>query len=276
MKASSVIKGFGQTRSLTMVALLLSLVRVLPDELPAETIREDALVSTFSIVAFDPLTQELGIAVQSKFFGVGSVVPWAKAGVGAIATQSYANVTYGPNGLGYLESGLEAAAVIEKLTSEDAQSATRQVAVVDAHGGAASFTGEACHSWAGHVVGQHYAIQGNLLAGQKVVEAMDRAFRQTRGQPKRSLADALMAALAAGQAAGGDKRGRQSAALLVVREGGGYAGSNDRFIDLRVEDHPKLIAKVCGCGFASNPMPVEMNGSALRGTASRFASWPRL
>ena len=241
MKASSVINGFGQTRSLTMVALLLSLVRVFPDELPAETIREDALVSTFSIVAFDPLTQELGIAVQSKFFGVGSVVPWAKAGVGAIATQSYANVTYGPNGLGYLESGLEAAAVIEKLTSEDAQSATRQVAVVDAHGGAASFTGEACHSWAGHVVGQHYAIQGNLLAGQKVVEAMDRAFRQTRGQPKRSLADALMAALAAGQAAGGDKRGRQSAALLVVREGGGYAGSNDRFIDLRVEDHPKPI-----------------------------------
>ena len=241
MKASSVINGFGQTRSLTMVALLLSLVRVFPDELPAETIREDALVSTFSIVAFDPLTQELGIAVQSKFFGVGSVVPWAKAGVGAIATQSYANVTYGPNGLSHLESGLEAAAVIEKLTSEDAQSATRQVAVVDAHGGAASFTGESCHSWAGHVVGQHYAIQGNLLAGQKVVEAMDRAFRQTRGQPKRSLADALMAALAAGQAAGGDKRGRQSAALLVVREGGGYAGSNDRFIDLRVEDHPKPI-----------------------------------
>ena len=241
MKASYVINGFGQTRSLTMVVLLLSLVRVLPDEWPAETIREDALVSTFSIVAFDPLTQELGIAVQSKFFGVGSVVPWAKAGVGAIATQSYANVTYGPNGLSHLESGLEAAAVIEKLTSEDAQSATRQVAVVDAHGGAASFTGEACHSWAGHVVGQHYAIQGNLLAGQKVVEAMDRAFRQTRGQPKRSLADALMAALAAGQAAGGDKRGRQSAALLVVREGGGYAGSNDRFIDLRVEDHPKPI-----------------------------------
>lgn len=241
MKASYVINGFGQTRSLTMVALLLSLVRVLPDEWPAETIREDALVSTFSIVAFDPLTEELGIAVQSKFFGVGSVVPWAKAGVGAIATQSYANVTYGPNGLSHLESGLEAAAVIEKLTSEDAQSATRQVAVVDAHGGAASFTGEACHSWAGHVVGQHYAIQGNLLASQKVVEAMDRAFRQTRGQPKRSLADALMAALAAGQAAGGDKRGRQSAALLVVREGGGYAGSNDRFIDLRVEDHPKPI-----------------------------------
>jgi uncharacterized Ntn-hydrolase superfamily protein len=241
MKASYVINGFGQTRSLIMVALLLSLVRVLPDEWPAETIREDALVSTFSIVAFDPLTQELGIAVQSKFFGVGSVVPWAKAGVGAIATQSYANVTYGPNGLSHLESGLEAAAVIEKLTSEDAQSATRQVAVVDAHGGAASFTGEACHSWAGHVVGQHYAIQGNLLAGQKVVEAMDRAFRQTRGQPKRSLADALMAALADGQAAGGDKRGRQSAALLVVREGGGYAGSNDRFIDLRVEDHPKPI-----------------------------------
>ncbi len=241
MKASYVINCFGQTRRLTMVALLLSLVRVLPDELPAETIREDALVSTFSIVAFDPLTQELGIAVQSKFFGVGSVVPWAKAGVGAIATQSYANVTYGPNGLNHLESGLEAAAVIEKLTSEDAQSATRQVAVVDAHGGAASFTGEACHSWAGHVVGQHYAIQGNLLAVQKVVEAMDRAFRQTRGQSKRSLADALMAALAAGQAAGGDKRGRQSAALLVVREGGGYAGFNDRFIDLRVEDHPKPI-----------------------------------
>ena len=184
MKASYVINGFGQTRSLTMVVLLLSLVRVLPDEWPAETIREDALVSTFSIVAFDPLTQELGIAVQSKFFGVGSVVPWAKAGVGAIATQSYANVTYGPDGLSHLESGLEAAAVIEKLTSEDAQSATRQAAVVDAHGGAASFTGEACHSWAGHVVGQHYAIQGNLLAGQKVVEAMDRAFRQMRGQPR--------------------------------------------------------------------------------------------
>ncbi len=194
-------------------------------------------VSTFSIVAFDPAVKEWGVAVQSRFFAVGTVVPWAKAGVGALATQAYANLTYGPEGLAMLEDGGSAEEVVRKLTGGDPGRDRRQLGVVDAEGRAASHTGSACNEWAGHIVGTHFCVQGNILAGEGVVRAMVQAFERARETGEGELADWLMAALHAGQAAGGDTRGQQSAALLVVREAGGYGGANDRFIDLRVDDH---------------------------------------
>jgi len=196
--------------------------------------------STFSIVAFDPTTGDLGVAVQSKFIAVGAVVPWAKAGVGAIATQSYANTAYGPNGLALLEKGLSAQETIERLTAADEGRAMRQVGIVSARGDAATFTGEECHDWAGGVVGEHYCCQGNILVSGETVTAMASAFEGTDG----ALADRLLAALSAGQAAGGDKRGQQSAAILVVREKGGYGGYNDILLDLRVDDHPAPIEEL--------------------------------
>ena len=189
-------------------------------------------VATFSIVGYDPETEALGIAVQSKFFAVGSVVPWAEAGVGAIATQSHANTTYGPNGLKLLKSGLSAEQALERLIADDPGRATRQIGIVDAKGNTAHYTGDACNEWAGAVSGENYTAQGNILAGEAVVKAMGNAFEETEGE----LADKLMAALFAGQAAGGDTRGQQSAALLVVQADSGYGGFNDRYIDLRVDD----------------------------------------
>ncbi len=197
-------------------------------------------VATFSIVGFDPETGDLGVAVQSKFFGVGAVVPYARAGVGAVATQARANTTYGPRGLEMLAAGDPAEAVVATLTSVDDSANRRQLGIIDAVGNAATFTGDACLSWAGGQVGLYYAAQGNILAGPEVVEAMAATFEATTGD----LATRLAAALAAGQAAGGDARGRQSAALLVVRDGGGYGQFNDRYIDLRVEDHPAPIAEL--------------------------------
>ena len=194
-------------------------------------------VATFSIVGYDTETGALGIGVQSKFFAVGSVVPWAAAGVGAIATQSWANTTFGPNGLKLLKSGLSAEQALERLIAADPGRATRQVGIVDAKGNVANYTGDACNAWAGAVSGKHYTAQGNILAGEEVVKAMGKAFEETEGE----LADRLMAALFAGQAAGGDTRGQQSAALLVVQEGSGYGGFNDRYIDLRVDDAEKPI-----------------------------------
>jgi uncharacterized Ntn-hydrolase superfamily protein len=195
---------------------------------------------TFSIVARDPQTGELGIAVQSKFLAVGAVVPWARAGVGAIATQSWANTSYGPRGLELLASGLSAAETLAQLIAEDEGRDRRQVGIVAISGAPASYTGDACFPWAGGRVGEHYACQGNILVSEETVNAMARTFEQTPG----ALCDRLLAALAAGQAAGGDSRGQQSAALLVVREKGGYGGFNDRFIDLRVDDHPQPIAEL--------------------------------
>jgi uncharacterized Ntn-hydrolase superfamily protein len=192
---------------------------------------------TFSIVARDPQAGELGIAVQSKFLAVGAVVPWAKAGIGAIATQSWANTTYGPRGLELLANGLTAGEVLAQLTRDDDGRALRQVGIVGANDEPATYTGEECFPWAGGHVGEHYTCQGNILVGEETVLSMARAFEETAGH----LCDRLVAALAAGQAAGGDSRGQQSAALLVVREGGGYSGFNDRFIDLRVDDHPQPI-----------------------------------
>ncbi len=192
---------------------------------------------TFSIVARDPQTGELGVAVQSKFLAVGAVVPWAKAGVGAIATQSWANTSYGPHGLELLASGLSATEAMAQLIAEDQNRTSRQVGIVGVDGAPASFTGDECYPWAGGHVGEHYTCQGNILVGEETVLSMAHAFEQTKGL----LCDRLVAALAAGQAAGGDSRGQQSAALLVVRKGGGYGGFNDRFIDLRVDDHPRPI-----------------------------------
>lgn len=197
-------------------------------------------VATFSIVGYDAETGAVGIAVQSKFFAVGSVVPWAEAGVGAIATQSWANTTYGPNGLKLLKSGLSAEQTLERLVADDPGRATRQVGIVDAKGNVANYTGDECNAWAGAVSGKHYTAQGNILAGEDVVKAMGKAFEETEGE----LADKLMAALFAGQEAGGDTRGQQSAALLVVQENSGYGGFNDRYIDLRVDDDEKPIEEL--------------------------------
>ncbi len=197
-------------------------------------------VATFSIVGYDAGNGDLGVAVQSKFFAVGAVVPWAEAGVGAIATQSWANTSYGRNGLKLLKSGLSAEQTLERLISDDPGRATRQVGIVDARGNVAHYTGAECNEWAGAVSGENYTAQGNILAGEAVVTAMAKAFEETEGE----LADKLMAALFAGQGKGGDTRGEQSAALLVVRENSGYGGFNDRYIDLRVDDAEKPIEEL--------------------------------
>ncbi|HET7627034.1 MAG TPA: DUF1028 domain-containing protein [Bacillales bacterium] len=199
-----------------------------------------AVVATFSIAAYDPEAEEWGIAVQSKFLAVGSVVPWLKAGAGAVATQSYANTSYGPEGLKLLESGMSAEEVVKRLTDADEDRDLRQVGIVDKSGAAATFTGKDCFEWAGGRIGNHYAAQGNILVNEETVNAMAETFERVDG----SLASRLLAALEAGQLAGGDRRGRQSAALAVVREGGGYGGFNDRVVDLRVDDHEKPIKEL--------------------------------
>ncbi len=182
----------------------------------------------------------MGVAVQSKFLAVGSVVPWARAGVGAVATQALANFSYGPRGLDLMAKGHTAEQSVEALVSADENREHRQLGVVDARGQAATFTGSECFDWAGGVTGEHYAAQGNILVGRETVEAMASTYESTAGD----LGARLLAALDAGQEAGGDSRGKQSAALLVVREGGGYGGDNDRVIDLRVDDHPDPIREL--------------------------------
>ena len=190
---------------------------------------------TFSVVGFDPRSGDLGIAVASKFLAVGAVVPWARAGVGAVATQSWANTDFGPDGLSLMSQGMTAAQALDAVVEGDDGRDDRQAGFVDARGGAATFTGSRCLHWAGGVTGEGFAAQGNILAKEEVVAEMARAFVSAAGD----LCDRLLAALLAGEAAGGDRRGRQSAALLVVRENGGYEGRNDRYIDIRVDDHPE-------------------------------------
>jgi uncharacterized Ntn-hydrolase superfamily protein len=205
----------------------------------------EAEVHTFSIVAFDPKTGDLGVAVQSKYFGVGTVVPWAQSGVGAVATQATVKVSFGPEGLKLLASGKAPQEVVAALTDPDEKRNLRQLAVVDAHGNVAAYTGSGCLEWAGDREGDHYSVQGNLLAGEGVVRSMAEAFEKARaGDVASELADWLVAALQAGQSAGGDKRGQQSAALLVVRQNAGPTGDNDRYIDLRVEDHSEPIKEL--------------------------------
>jgi uncharacterized Ntn-hydrolase superfamily protein len=201
-------------------------------------------VHTFSIVAFDPATGDLGVAVESKYFGVGSVVPWAKSGVGAVATQAQAKVSFGPEGLRLLENGKSSREALDTLLAADPRREVRQIGCVDARGRPAAHTGTECMAWAGQRVGLHFTVQGNLLAGEAVLTAMAEAYENAQKIEGSELIDWLLAALIAGQGAGGDRRGQQSAALLVVRAGGGPGGDNDRYCDLRVEDHPEPIKEL--------------------------------
>jgi uncharacterized Ntn-hydrolase superfamily protein len=195
---------------------------------------------TYSIVARDQASGDFGVAVQSKFLAVGAVVPWAQAGVGAIATQSFANVAYGPEGLRNLGEGTSAADVLQRLVAADDLREERQVGIVDRHGGAATHTGRGCFAWAGGRTGDGFAAQGNILAGPAVVDGLADTF-VTGGRPFPEL---LIACLAAAETAGGDRRGSESAALLIVRDGGGFAGGNDRWIDLRVDQHDDPVAEL--------------------------------
>ncbi|SEO72940.1 Uncharacterized conserved protein, Ntn-hydrolase superfamily [Halogranum amylolyticum] len=192
---------------------------------------------TFSIVARDPEAGAVGVAVQSKFVSVGSVVPFAAADAGAVATQSFANVAYGPDGLDLLREGYSAAEVIEQLTDGDDEAASRQVGVVGQDGSIAAFTGDDCFDVAGDLQGDHYTVQGNILANDETLPAMADAFEAAEG----GLPEKLLAALHAGNDAGGDSRGEQGAALYVAKPGGGYDGKNDRWIDVRVDDHERPI-----------------------------------
>ena len=196
--------------------------------------------ATFSIVAHDSVTGELGVAVESRAFSVGSAVPWAAAGAGAIATQAQTNESCGPNGLALLAAGLDARAALDTLLARDPERAHRQLAIVDARGRVAVHTGTSCNDWAGAHIGAGYSCQGNILTGAEVVAAMARAYETTEGE----LARRLLAALVAGQEAGGDKRGKQSAAILVVRPSERYPEYRNRYVDLRVEDHPDPIAEL--------------------------------
>ena len=196
------------------------------------------IVSTYSIAACDLEASQWGVAVQSKFLAVGSVVPWAEPAVGAVATQAYANPRFGPDGLALLREGLGAEEVVQRLVAADDGRNERQLGVVDAHGNAASYTGSGCMDWAGHRTGHCYAAQGNILVGAETVDALATTFEATAGQ---SLATRLLDCLAAAQLAGGDRRGQQSAALLIVERDGGYAKLSDVAVDLRVDDQPRPI-----------------------------------
>ncbi len=190
-------------------------------------------VATFSIVARDPNTKELGVAVASRFFSVGSVVPYANAAAGAVATQANANVAFGPRGLELMQRGANAEETLKILLREDADPSARQLGIVARDGSSATYSGPKCNNWAGGRNGPNYAVQGNILTGEAVVAAMEKTFLETKG----TLARRMYAALKAGDAAGGDSRGRQSAVLIVVKEGAGYNGNSDRAIDIRVDDH---------------------------------------
>jgi uncharacterized Ntn-hydrolase superfamily protein len=200
----------------------------------------EPVVATYSIAACDLDAGQWGVATQSKFLGVGSVVPWAEPGVGAIATQAYANPRYGPEGLALLREGLSAEEVVERLTAADEGRDHRQLGVVDAHGRGASFTGDECMDWAGGRTGDCYAAQGNILVSAETVEAIAETFERAQG----TLAERLLDCLDAAQAAGGDRRGQQSAALLVVEQDGGYAGLSNEVVDLRVDEHERPLEEL--------------------------------
>ena len=199
------------------------------------------VIATYSIVACDLEAQQWGVSVQSKFLSVGSVVPWAEPHVGAVATQAYANPRYGPNGLQLLREGLSAQEVVDRVTGEDEGRDHRQLGIVDAQGNAATYTGRECMDWAGGRTGTNYAAQGNILVSAATVDALAETFESSAGRP---LADRLIDCLAAAQAAGGDSRGQQSSALLVVQRDGGYAGMSDVVVELRVEDHERPIEEL--------------------------------
>ena len=227
-------------RILLAILLVFTLSVLAPAEDDLSPPPRGNVVATFSIVACDLEKGRWGVATQSRVLAVGSIVPFAKAKVGAIATQSWANTTFGPRGLEVLGEGRTAQETLDALLESDPGRAERQVAIVDRQGRIAHFTGENCLDWAGAVAGDHFCCLGNILESEEVVTAMAKAFQETDGQ----LADRMVAALAAGQAAGGDRRGRQSAALLVVQDKAGYGGFDDRYIDLRVDDHSHPIEEL--------------------------------
>ena len=198
----------------------------------------ESVVATYSIAACDLDARQWGVATQSKFLAVGSVVPWAEPEVGAIATQAYANPRYGPNGLQLLSEGFSAEEVVERLTEADEDRDHRQLGVVDSSGGSATYTGSECHAWAGGRTGACYAAQGNILVSEATVDALAATFEATAGTP---LAERLIECLAAAQAAGGDSRGQQASALLVVERDGGYGKLSDVLVDLRVDDHERPV-----------------------------------
>jgi uncharacterized Ntn-hydrolase superfamily protein len=198
------------------------------------------IIATFSIVAYDPVTEQWGVAVQSRFLAVGSVVPYAEAETGAIASQAWGNTAFGPKALQMMRLGVPADEVMKVLLAHDDARENRQVGIVDFNGKSSSFTGSYCQNWAGGITGEYFAVQGNILAGEQVVRAMADSYTHSTG----TLAERLLAALQAGQDAGGDIRGMQSAAILVVAKDGGYSGYNDRLIDLRVDDHPTPIREL--------------------------------
>ncbi len=220
--------------ALHLAALLVPLQGASVTGHPSPVDGSQTVVSTFSIVARDPATGEMGVGVASRFFAVGAVVPWAKAGVGAVATQSFMNTTFGPRGLDLLAAGLTPEETLKVLLRGDDNPNRRQIGIVAADGASATYTGSGCVPWAGGRHGPNYAVQGNILTGETVVAALEKTFLETQG----TLADRIYAALCAGDAQGGDSRGRQSAAILVVKEGAGYGGYTDRAIDIRVDDHP--------------------------------------
>jgi uncharacterized Ntn-hydrolase superfamily protein len=201
----------------------------------------EPIVATYSIAACDLDAAQWGVATQSKFLAVGSVVTWAEPAAGAVATQAYANPRYGPEGLALLRGGATAEDVVARLTTADEGREQRQLGVVDARGGSASFTGSECMHWAGGLTGPCFAAQGNILVGEATVAALATTFTATAGRP---LAERLLGCLAAAQAAGGDRRGQQSAALLVVERDGGYAGLSDVLVDLRVDDHAEPVGEL--------------------------------
>ncbi len=202
----------------------------------------DLLLNTFSIVAYDPTDEAWGVAVASKFLAAAAVVSWARAGAGAVATQAFAKMGFGPDGLALMAEGVSAEQTLEKLLSEDPKAADRQVGMVDKNGNAAAHTGSDCFDWAGHRIGNGYTCQGNILTGGDTLDAMAEAFENTQGQ----LPERLAAALLAGDTVGGDSRGKQSAGLLVVKAGGSYGGDTDRWVDLRVDDDPEPVQRLQG------------------------------
>ena len=208
-----------------------------PVRVPRWCVGRAELVATYSIAACDLEAGQWGVATQSKFLAVGSVVPWAEPGVGAIATQAYANPRYGPEGLALLREGLSAEEIVARLTSADEGRAHRQVGIVDGKADSATFTGSECFEWAGGRTGPCYAAQGNILVSGETVDAIAETFENSTGP----LAERLLNCLDAAQAAGGDRRGQQSAALLVVERDGGYAGLSDEVVDLRVDEHPRPL-----------------------------------
>lgn len=222
---------------------------------------------TFSIVAYDPDDKAWGVAVASKFPAVGAVVPFATAGAGAVATQSFANTSFGPRGLALMAKGISAEETLAQLLADDPDKELRQLGLVDAEGHAATFTGSGCFAWAGGLTGVGYACQGNILAGEQVVKALEQGFLST----KDDLPARLYAALLAGDRVGGDRRGRQSAAIYIVKAGAGYAGFNDRWMDYRVDDHENPVPKLGELiemhrlyfGKSEESQRVELTGEAL-------------